>query len=429
MARILALLSLLLLSPSALAQVSVDGVRTSSTDNGTRVVFDLSGPVEHRVFSLPDPHRVVVDFENTTVDAAVLEAAEGQGVVRNLRGARRDRRDYRVVLDLQSQADVKSFLVKPNDSYGHRLVVDLGGNSRGESPAEPVRTASERNRRELVIAIDAGHGGRDPGAIGPGGTFEKDVVLEVARRLADLVDREPGMRPVLIRDGDYFLELRERTRRAREQQADMFISLHADANPRRNVQGASVYTLSNQGATSEAARVLAARENSADLIGGVSLDDKDDLVATVLLDLSRAATVESSVELAQFMLGRLGAVGRVHRNSVEKAGFVVLKSLDMPSVLVELAFISNPDEERRLRDANHQARLAQAIMGGVRDYAEHALLPELRMAAGEQREHVVQRGDTLSGIARRYQVNLSSLRSANNLQGDRIMVGSTLVIP
>jgi N-acetylmuramoyl-L-alanine amidase len=428
MARVLILLGLLLLLPSSvLAQASIDGIRTWAGSGHTRVVFDLSERIDHSVFALSGPSRVVIDFHNARLDPIMLAAAEAQGLVSAMRSAPRERGGLRVVLDLAQPAEVKSFLVRPNDTYGHRLVIDLATQRR--PAAEPVRTVAGSGRRELVIAIDAGHGGEDPGAIGPSGTFEKNVVLAVARRLAELVDREPGMRALLIREGDYYIGLRERTRRAREHRADMFISLHADANAHRGVQGASVYTLSRSGASTEAARLLAARENSSDLIGGVSLDDKDDLVATVLLDLSRAATVESSAELANAVLGRLGEIGTIRKRGVEQAGFAVLRSLDMPSVLVELAFISNPQEERRLANAEHQQRMARALMSGIRDYAQSTMLPELRMAEGGRREHVVRRGDTLSGIAQRYQINVSTLRAANNLAGDRIVVGSKLIIP
>src|SRR5690606_23177916 len=228
-------------------------------------------------------------------------------------------------------------------------------------PVKPVKVLPPAPG-ELIIAIDAGHGGEDPGAIGPRGTFEKDVVLAVAKKLAHLVEKEPGMRPLLIRDRDVYVPLRVRKETARQANADMFISLHADAVARSTVQGASVYTLSQSGASTEAARLLAERENSADLVRGISLEDKDDQVVSVLLDLSRAATAEFSISLAEKILRRLGEVGKLHKTQVEHAGFAVLKSLDMPSVLVELAFISNPAEERRLVNENYQWRLAQAIM-------------------------------------------------------------------
>lgn len=430
MARGFLLAFLLLVSSVAWAQTSVSGVRTWAAAGQTRVVFDLSRATEHRVFTLTGPDRVVIDFEAASMDLDRLGSLQTQGLVTQLRGARRDGGNLRIVLDLEEAVEVRSFLAQPNDIYGHRLVVDLVG-TEPQRP-QPVRTASQSGRRDIIVAVDAGHGGEDPGAIGPSGVFEKDVVLAVAERLAALINREPGMRAVLIRDGDYYVGLGERTRRARQHQADLFVSLHADAIASRNVRGASVYTLSRNGASTEAARMLAQRENAADLIGGVSLNDKDDLVASVILDLSRAATVESSSLLASTLLGRLGEVATIHKRGAERAGFRVLRSLDIPSVLVELAFISNPEEEQLLSQRAHQDRLAGALLAGIRDYTESALLPELRMARGEgadTREHLVQRGETLSAIARRYEVNLTALRAANDLSGDHILVGTRLIIP
>lgn len=428
MLRLLCLLLMLLPLTAMGSTVSILGVRTWAGPEYTRVVFDLTGAVEHTLFTLADPHRVVIDMRNTSVAPRLLEGAAGQGVVQGLRGGVQDRNDLRVVLDLSAQVRAKSFSVKPEQGAGHRLVIDL--QSPATPKAQPAAAVKMRPpaRGELVIAIDAGHGGEDPGAIGPRGTFEKDVVLAVAHKLAQLVAKEPGMRPLLIRDRDVFVPLRVRKETARKANADMFISLHADAVARNSVQGASVYTLSRHGASTEAARLLAERENSADLVGGLSLEDKDDLVASVLLDLSRAATAESSISLADKILQRLGGVGKLHKTGVEHAGFAVLKSLDMPSVLVELAFISNPVEEQRLVSEAHQWRLAQAVMSGIRDYRDK-YLPNLPLYAADGRQHVVKAGDTLSGIAKRYAVSLERLRAVNGLNGDLLVVGHTLQIP
>ena len=280
--------------------------------------------------------------------------------------------------------------------------------------------------RDVIIAIDAGHGGIDPGARGNKGLLEKDAVLAIARRLETLVKREPGMRPVMIRDGDYFISLRKRVNKARASQSDLFISIHADAFDDSRVSGSSVYALSQRGATTEAARLLANRENAADLIGGVSLEDKDDMLASVLLDLSQNATIEASVDVASRVLQGLKRLGKVHKSRVEQAGFAVLKSPDIPSILVETAFISNPQEERRLRTAKHQQAMAEAMMLGVRSYFKANPPPGTRIAA---REHVIERGDTLSAIAERYNISLAALRSANNISGDRIRIGQVLHIP
>ncbi|HSN70542.1 MAG TPA: N-acetylmuramoyl-L-alanine amidase, partial [Steroidobacteraceae bacterium] len=336
----------------------------------------------------------------------------------------------------------KSFFAAPSGSHGHRLVVDLGGQGHATAVADPVAsrplapvksTDGLQQHRDVVIAIDAGHGGKDPGAIGRRGTREKDVTLAIARRLKERIDREPGMRAVLTRDGDQFLSLRERIRRARRDQADLFVSVHADAFRDRSVAGSSVYVLSSRGASDEAARWLAERENAADLVGGVTLEDKDDVLASVLIDLSQGASMSASVEAAEKVLGELNTVGNVRRRQVQHAGFVVLKSPDIPSILVETAFISNPNEENRLRDARHQQRLAEAIHAGLRNYfyanpPPGTLIAE-RKANGEGMRHVIARGDTLSTIADRYQVSLGALKAFNGLATDRIAVGQVLEIP
>lgn len=279
--------------------------------------------------------------------------------------------------------------------------------------------------RDVVIAIDAGHGGEDPGARGHRGTREKTVVLAIARRFKALVEKEPGMRPVMIRDGDYYISLRGRIKKARQKRADIFISIHADAFHNKKARGSSVYTLSPRGATSEAARWLAESENKADLIGGVSLDDKDDLLASVLLDLSQTASLEASLDVADHILGGLKRVGKVHKRRVQSASFMVLKSPDIPSVLVETAFISNPEEERKLRSKSYQQKLAQALMQGVRKYFHRFPPPGTHLA----RRHVIKTGDTLSAIAEQYQVPVHRLRNVNQLESDHVKVGEVLQIP
>lgn len=421
--RLLLGIGLLLAVVTVAAEVRVEGVRTWAGPDHTRIVFDLSRKVTHSLFTLSDPDRVVVDLERTALSAGLMDDLGASGVLERVRTGARDGGTLRVVFDLARSVNPRSFLVAPNETYGHRLVVDL---QKPRDESQPVRTMPDRGD-DLVIAIDAGHGGEDPGAIGPSGVFEKDVVFAVAQRLERLVERQPGMRALMIRDGDYYVGLRERTRIARDARADLFVSIHADAFHDRSVQGGSVFVLSNQGASSEMARRLAASENRADRIGGVSLDDKDEVVATVLMDLSRAHNVEASHDLAEDLLGGLKQVGRVHRRSVEQARFAVLKSLDMPSVLVELAFLSNPSEERRLADPAHQSRLADALHKGIVDYVDEHLGGAVRVAAAG--EYVVRRGDTLSEIARRHQVSLSRLRAANDINGDVITVGSRLLIP
>jgi N-acetylmuramoyl-L-alanine amidase len=281
-----------------------------------------------------------------------------------------------------------------------------------------------------VVAVGAGHGGRDLGATGRAGTREKDITLKIARSLADLIDRQPGMKATLIRDGDYFIPLRQRFTKAREAKADLFVSIHADAFDDRSVRGSSVFILSNSGATSEAANWLARSENKADLVGGVTLDDKDATLAAVLLDLSQGATLEASHDVASHVLSSLARVGKTHKRYVERAGFAVLRSPDVPSVLVETAFISNPDEERKLRDPKHRAALAQAIFKGVKGYFHSSPPPGTWLAANARaEEHVVSNGETLSTIANRHRISVKALRSANGLAGDRLQAGLVLRIP
>jgi N-acetylmuramoyl-L-alanine amidase len=426
------LLALILPVSTAWAQVEVRDVRLWAGPDTTRVVLDLSSAANHSLFTLENPSRVVVDLKSARMDLAALRLPSGVGLVRSVRGANRSGGEARIVVDLAAAATPRSFMVRPEGAYGHRLIIEL--DAKRARAQVPLMRADEGNR-DLVIAIDAGHGGEDPGAVGRRGTHEKDVVLAVARRLAEQVDREPGMRAVLTRDGDYFLSLRQRVAKARMHRADLFVSVHADAFKNPNARGSSVYVLSPKGATDEAARWLAARENAADLVGGVSLDDKDDMLASVLLDLSQNASIGASLEVGEFVLNRLGAVNRLHKSSVQQAGFMVLKAPDIPSILVETAFISNLEEEQRLREARYQAQLASALMSGVREYFHVNPPPGTWIArnrgsgGGTPREIVIARGDTLSGIASRYNVSIPVLRRHNGLKDDSIRVGQILTIP
>ena len=418
--------------------VDFNGVRLWAAPDHTRVVFDTSGSVSHHIFSLKNPDRLVIDVPSARASNALKSTNATGGMVKGVRTARQKKDTLRIVLDLNQGTKPQAFSLKPNDRYGHRLVIDLyqvgskaDSNTAAKNPGKPVKRATVKKvaamqERELVIAIDAGHGGDDPGARGRRGTKEKTVVLAIARKLAELIRKEPGMRPVLIREGDYYIGLRQRIDKARKHNADLFISIHADAFRDHRARGSSVFVLSRRGASSEMARWIAAKENAADLAGGVSLDDKDDMLTGVLLDLSQSATIAASYEVAANMLGGLKRLGKTHKSSVQRAGFVVLKSPDIPSILVETAFISNPAEENKLRSAKHQARLAGAMLNGIRDYFDvHPPPGAMRVA----RKHKIKRGDTLSDIAAAYQVSLNSLRGFNSLKSDRLRVGDTLRIP
>jgi N-acetylmuramoyl-L-alanine amidase len=346
--------------------VDVRAVRLWAGPDNTRVVVDLSGSAQHSLLVLHNPERVVLDVWGARLAKGAHAPRAGSGAVKQVRMSHDPSGGLRIVLDLARPIQAKSFLTTPNAHYGYRLLVDLGAAAGTDRPIKVKHAPADA--RDLIIAIDAGHGGEDPGAIGKNGTREKDVVLAIARELALKVNAEAGMKAVLTRSGDYFVPLRDRMRRARAQQADLFVSIHADSIRDRSIDGSSVYILSQRGATDEASRWLAERENASDLIGGVSLDDKDDVLASVLLDLSQSASLSASEVAAERVLHRLTQAGEVRKHEVQQARFMVLKSPDIPSMLVETAYISNPQEEQRLRMKAHQARLAAAIHQGVHDY-------------------------------------------------------------
>lgn len=348
---------------------ALTGVRVSqSNDDHTRVVFDLSGQVEHDLFALESPNRLVIDLKNVRKSSALVSEVPNTTLLRGVRSAQRDLTDLRVVLDLKGKVRPRSFMLQPDDKSGHRLVVDMHATQLSPTPIKTSQQERSLRNKDVVIAIDPGHGGKDPGAVGRKGTREKDVTLAVAKRLKKIINQTQGFKAVLTREADRFVVLRKRVDKARKHQADLFVSLHADAFKSPRVEGASVYALSLNGASSEAARWIAEKENASDLIGGISLDDKDDLIASVLLDLSQSATIQDSLELGTDVLKHLGKVGKLNKKSVQQAGFAVLKAPDMPSILIETAFISNPKEEKRLRNPGHQQKLAKAIFSGIRNH-------------------------------------------------------------
>lgn len=431
----IALLLLLLMPLVAEAQmVAVRGVRMWTAPDSTRLVFDVSGPVEHTLFLLKNPSRLVIDIKNTRLARTLHGFDLHNSLIKGIRSAERDGHNLRVVLDLSGPVRPQSFLLRPNADYGHRLVIDLfnpGADTVAKSENTPVVT--DGKPRPIVIAIDAGHGGEDPGATGPDGIHEKDVTLAIARKLASLVSHTPGMKAVMTRTGDYYVSLGRRVQIARQHHADLFIAIHADACPGdSHARGASVYTLSARGASSEQARLLANRENASDVIGGVNLDDKSDLLASVLLDLSLTGTIAASNEVAQQVLAQLRHVGPLHLGRVEEAGFRVLKDPNVPSILVETAYITNRHEEHELINPHYQMKLARAIFKGAEIYLQRNPPPGtlLAMQRDQQLHHVISRGETLSAIARHYQVSVRALRATNGIRkGAVLYVGEVLAIP
>ena len=472
--------------PLCAAQAAeLKGARVWAGPEYTRVVLDASGPLRYTI-SQKDG-QVVVDLPDSRTTSSFSNPS-AQGLYRGMSHARiGDGMQLTAKVDPGSR--LKSFVLKPASGTDYRLVLDLypadtSVSAATAAPAEtapvPVvrtpaavssysnpthsrRVAAEQaaamlnGQRQVVVAIDAGHGGKDQGAHGPGGTLEKNVTLAVARDLAAQINRQPGMKAVLTRDSDFYIPLTQRYQIAREHNADLFVSIHADAFTSDDARGSSVWVLSPRGKTSEAARWLADRENRADLIGGTTLDDKDDSLAKVLLDLQQGWAMQASDVVAGNVLKALAQLGPTHRGYVERANFVVLRSPDVPSILVETAFISNPAEERRLRDPAHQKKLAEAVMGGVRNYFESTPPPGTWFAAEAARRngvqlasstdsgtgkaiasraethandvHKVGRGESLSSIARQYGVSVGALKSANQINSNTVRAGTTLTIP
>ncbi|MEH6587304.1 MAG: N-acetylmuramoyl-L-alanine amidase [Halioglobus sp.] len=421
-----------LLAASTVYAGDVHEVRLWRAPDHTRVVFDLTGPAEHKIFVLQNPTRIVLDVENTRLKTNLSDLKLTDTPIRQVRSAVREGDDLRIVMDMSASVDPRSFSLKANQSAGDRLVVDLYDTTAAATKPAVRKTVKQDSKRNIIIAIDAGHGGEDPGALGPGKRREKDVVLAIARELNSLFRADAGFSPTLIRSGDYYVSLKGRRDLARKRQADLFVSIHADAFDRKEANGASVYALSTRGATSTAARYLAQRENAADLVGGVSLSDKDDMLAGVLADLSMTSTLDASLQVGAQVLRNVDNVARLHKKNVEQAGFAVLKSPDIPSILVETGFISNPTEAKRLSTSSYQKKMARAIHAGIKSYLvahppSGTLVAWNKAQGGTQ--YTIARGDTLSAIAQRFNVSLSSLKVSNGISGSTIRVGQKLTIP
>ncbi|TGD73091.1 AMIN domain-containing protein [Mangrovimicrobium sediminis] len=421
-----------LLVAAAAQAVEVHDVRLWRAPDHTRVVFDLTGPAEHKLFVLENPTRIVLDIDGTRLTDDFPELKLDNTPISSVRSATREGTDLRVVFDMGESVDPRSFALKANERAGDRLVVDLYDRGARSASAPEVKKSASLGERDIVIAIDAGHGGEDPGAIGPGRRREKDVVLAIAKELFALLEADTGFTPTLTRTGDYYISLTGRPAIARKRQADLFVSIHADAFKSPQAHGASVYALSTRGATSTTARYLAQRENAADLVGGVNLAEHDDILAGVLADLSMTSTLDASLQVGSFVLRNMGGIARLHKRNVEQAGFVVLKSPDIPSILVETGFISNPTEAQKLTTRSYQQQMARAIHAGIKSwFMAHppagTLVARLKAEGGT--EYVIARGDTLSGIAQRFNVSVATLKSINGIDGSKILVGQKLTIP
>ncbi len=427
----------LLWLPQAHAATTITSARVWPAQDYTRLTLESKQPIQHNMFSVKNPERLVIDLEGVEIGDSLNGLTKLIGnadpYIRSMRVGRFKPGVVRLVLDLKGEVKPQLFDLKPVGEYGHRMVLDVypahpadplmalleqpknaapeaqpappkpdaqektveekpkldqSLSIAGSEPPAPAATSPapppELRARTLIVAIDAGHGGEDPGAIGRNGSREKNITLTIARKVKAMVDNQPNMRGVLIRDGDYFIPLGRRVAKARKVNADLFLSIHADAFIKPDARGSSVFALSEHGATSTAARWLAKKENEADLIGGVNIAVKDPYLARTLLDLSQTATINDSMKLAKHVLNELGDINDLHRGHVEQAGFAVLKSPDIPSILVETAFISNPDEERRLNDEDYQLKLAGAIIGGVKRYfAQNPALSRQKIAQTE----------------------------------------------
>ena len=415
--------------------ITVDSVRLWRAPDHTRIVFDLSDAVEHKIFQLKQPNRLVVDINGTALIAPLSSLDLDNTPITGVRAGKRNSKDLRVVFDLRSVIKPRSFILRQHGDKPDRLVIDLYDQVVVTQKTVEQITAASSRRRDVIIAIDAGHGGEDPGAIGPNNVFEKDVVLAISKQLAKFIDAEPGFKAELIRTGDYYIPLKKRRDLARRKRADVFVSIHADAFKTPSAKGTSVFALSRRGASSETARFLAARENEADLIGGVgnvSLDDKDKLLAGVLVDLSMTASLNASLEVGGHVLQEMKQVSVLHKKRVEQAGFAVLKSPDVPSILVETGFISNPGEAKKLSTSKYRNKMARSIFTGLKHHFSKNPPADSYIAwrkSGGDINHAVVRGDTLSDIASRYGVTVSAIRKINKLRSSAIRIGQELKIP
>lgn len=418
----------------AVSAAEVKGLRVWQAPDNTRVVLDLSAAPDFSVSTLSNPDRLLIDLKAGKLGVNLDTLSIDSKLVSKARtSAAPDAETLRLVLDLAQPVEPKAFALKPFQQYGDRLVIDLKDKNQSSKPQPVIEAPKTDGSRDVIIAVDAGHGGDDPGALGAKGTREKDVTLAIAKKLAAKINATPGMKAVLTRSGDYFVPHRKRTTIARDQRADLFVSIHADGFKDKRARGSSVWVLSHRGAQSEMGRWLEEKESASELLGGedaLSLANYDDDVAKVLLDLSMYNAVGSSLDIGSHVLDEIkGVVPKLHSKRVQQAGFLVLKNPDIPSILVETAFISNPQEEALLKDPKHQEKLTEAIANGVKNYFEQRPPEGSRFANVRRSKHVIASGDTLADLASRYQVSIQDLKSKNALKTDQLLVGQVLMIP
>ena len=425
MKRLILGLVLFQLATHVSAGVDVLSIRIWHSPLRTRLVFDLSGPVVYSVFALADPQRIVIDLKDT-VSSAVSPRDQTLGPwLLAMRSGNPSNGVLRYVLDLKAQLGYDSFLLPPGAVYGHRLVVDV--KPVGDSARESNNPVDGTTEKDYVGVIDPGHGGDDPGALGRRGTREKKVVLAISERLKWMLDLQPGLAAQLTRKGDYYVSLRNRIKIAAAHQADVFISVHADSARRRSAHGASVYILSSKGASSEIGRELEKRENASDLIGGVRLGKQEHSVREMMLDMEVDWKIKESRAFARRLLHELGKVGFLHTKQVQQAGFVVLKAIEIPAVLLEVGFISNKKEERALKTALHHERIAGSIFRAIVRYCTEK--SQCRVNQDSRGIYVVREAESLSLLAARFGTTISAIKRANKLKIDTLLIGQKLVIP
>ncbi|MDA0281507.1 MAG: N-acetylmuramoyl-L-alanine amidase [Proteobacteria bacterium] len=438
-----------LLASFAVSAADVEEVRVWRAPDHTRLVFDLSGEVEYKLFTLDNPARVVIDIEGSSLVGDLSRLDFSESPISGMRSAIRDGDTLRMVIDLVVEVEPRSFTLAPNSEQGDRLVVDLYDESlsadvpRNTSTVSSNSTSAVRGdeRRNIIVAISAGHGGEDPGGIGFDGKLrEKNITLKIARALFDQLERMPGYTPIMIRDGDYYVELRRRSEIAREKRADLFVAVHTDWYRTSRANGLTIYALSGDRADRENSRRVAQKENNADLLGGVGgdldLSSWDDDVALTLVSLQMAWSMEQSLIAGTRVLESLDGITRLRRDKVQQASLEVLKSPDIPSMLIETGYLTNPDEARRLNTSAFQQKLALGIAQGVMNYFYDAP-PQGSLVAWQKANGVVpmpgtyrvKRGDSLSVIAQRYNVSLAELKSVNSISSNTIHVGQELTIP